>query len=134
MTDKIFIITPPDKLFNQNKDILMIHPSTRIKEEMQELIRKSNKGQNIYIYDLDEESHDLEWLLTISKVADIIVLDVDNCSPTVRLLVSYIISLPHTYWLTNEDKSCYTLLNPNRIYHLDIIENLIGGTVEESTQ
>lgn len=133
MNNKILVITPPDKVFNQNQDILLVHPSDRIKDEMHDLLSKKSGGQNIYIYDPDDENHDLDWLLTVARMASVVIVDVDNCYSTVRDLLSYIISLPHTYWLTSDNKSCYTLLNPNRIYHLDVLEHAIGGKFEETT-
>lgn len=134
MENKIILITPPDKIFNQNHSCLLIHPSNRIKEQAQDILSKSQGRQNIYLYEPeDEEQQDLDWLLTVSKMCDTVVLDLDNSSYEVRMYASYIISLPQTYWLTAEDSLLYNKLSPNRIYGLDVIEHLIGGNIEEQS-
>ena len=131
MTDKILLITPPDKIFNQNYSIALIYPSEFVKQQAQEILAKANGQQNIYLYNASEDDADVDWLLSICKMSDVVVLDYDNCSEHVKVLASYIVSLPHTYWLTSEDKMLYNKLSPNRIYGLDIIENLIRGTNEK---
>lgn len=130
MENKIILITPPDKIFNQNHSCLLIYPSEKIKKQAQEILSKSEGRQNIYLYELDDEEQDLDWLLTVAKMSDTVVLDLDNCSYEVKMFASYIISLPQTYWLTAEDRLLYNKLSPNRIYGLDVIEHLIGGNVE----
>jgi len=130
MDNKIVLITPPDKLFNQNASCLLIYPSESVRKETQEILASSKNGQNIYIYNVDEENIDVDWLLSVAKMSDLVILDLDNCTPHVRALASYLVSLPHTYWLTSDDWMLYNKLSPNRIYGLDVIEHLIGGKVE----
>jgi len=130
VSNKILIITPPDKIFNQNTNVLVICPSDRIKEELQNILGTSQGGQNIYLYEPKEEQEDIDWLLTIAKMSEVVVLDLDNASYDVRLISSYLISLPQTYWLTNSDEACYNMLSPNRIYALDSIKEQIGGKLE----
>jgi hypothetical protein len=130
--NKIVLITPPDKIFNQNHSCLLIYPSKEVKQQAQDILSRSNGRQNIYLYDVDDEFQDLDWLLTVAKMCDVVVLDLDNCSYEVKMFASYIISLPHTYWLTAEDTLLYNKLSPNRIYGLDVIEHLIGGKLEQA--
>lgn len=130
MSDKLLLITPPDKIFNQNHSCLLIYPSKDIREQAQSILANSNGYQNIYIYDVSEDQSDVDWLLSVAKMCNVVVLDYDNCTEHVRHLAAYIVSLPHTYWLTSEDKMLYNKLSPNRIYGLDVIEHLIGGNVE----
>jgi len=134
MDNKIVLITPPDKLFNQNTSCLLIYPSEAVRKETQDILASSDRSQNIYVYNVDDEHVDVEWLLSVAKMSDIVIIDVDNCSQHVRMLASYIISLPHTYWLTSEDVWQYNKLSVNRIYGLDAIEHLIGGQVEKTEQ
>lgn len=128
--DKITLITPPDKVFNQNHSCLLIYPSDSIRKQAQDILSLKNGFQNIYLYSVDDENINIDWLLSVAKMSNIVILDYDNCPEHVRHLASYIISLPHTYWLTSDDKWCYNKLSPNRIYGLDAIENLIGGDFE----
>lgn len=127
---KLTLITPPDKLFNQNYSVLLIHPSDGVRKQAQDILATSGGYQNIYIYNPAEEDEDIDWLLTVAKMSDVVVLDYDNSSKSVKALASYLVSLPQTYWLTSDDWMLYNKLSPNRIYGLDIIEDLIGGKLE----
>ena len=130
MNDKIILITPPDKIFNQNLSCLLIYPSDDIREQAQDILSNSEGMQNVYLYNVDDNDADVDWLLSVAKMSDIVILDYDNCNMHVKHLASYIISLPHTYWLTSNDTMLYNKLSPNRIYGLDAIQNLIGGQLE----
>jgi len=131
---EIVLITPPDKIFNQNRNVLFIHPNAGIKEQANNILQKHQNPLNLYIYEQDNESHDIDWLLTVAKFSDVVVIDVDNSPLQIRMLASYIISLPQTYWLTIEDDMCYNKLSNKRIYGLDTIESLIGGSFETEQQ
>ena len=132
--NKLILITPPDKLFNQNYSVVLIYPSDSIREQAQDILAKSKGRTNIYLYNVSEEDADIDWLLSISKMSDVVVLDYDNCPAHVKALSSYLVSLPQTYWLTTDDWMLYNKLSPNKIYGLDIIEDLIGGQFEKRQQ
>ena len=128
----ILLITPPDKIFNQNSSCLLIYPTEAVRREATEIIAELPQPQNVYLYAVEDDyDHDIDWLLSVSKFADTTVLDIDNSAPVIRDLASYLVSLPKTYWLTQEDKSCYSMLSPNRIWGLDSIRHILGGSVEE---
>jgi len=128
--NKIVLITPPDKLFNQNPSCLLIHPRETIRQEAQEILARSNNAQNIYLYNVNDDQSNVDWLLTVAKISELVILDLDNSPEHVRVLGSYLVSLPHTYWLTSEDWMQYNKLSSNRIYGLDVVEHLIGGSIE----
>ena len=130
MTSKVVLVTPPDKIFNQTHSILLIHPSNTIKSQVQDILSKIQDDQTVYIYNVNEDDEDIDWLLSVAKMSDLVILDLDNCTQSVKALSSYIVSLPHTYWLTADDKFCYNKLSANRIYGLDVIENLLGVQFE----
>lgn len=132
MENKITLITPPDKVFNQSTSCLLIYPSNSVKEQAQTILNNAVGHRNVYMYSVSDDESDIDWLLSIAKMSDVVILDLDNCSRHVKMLAAYIISLPQTYWLTNEDKWLYNKLSPNRIYGLDVIEHLIGGSLEET--
>ena len=129
---KITLITPPDKLFNQNYSFLLIYPSNNIKDQFQNAIADLDYPFNVYYYEADDLSHDVDWLLSVSKLADCVIFDVDNASPEIRTLASYLISFSNTYWLTNDTKSFYNKLSVNRVYNLDFIQKLIGEHFEKA--
>jgi len=130
VSNNVILITPPDKIFNQNPSCLLIYPNDSIRKEFNDILLNSNNKQNVYLYN-DENNIDVEWLLTTAKMCDFVIFDYDNSPEHVRVLGSYLISLPHTYWLTSDDWMLYNKLSTNRIYSLDAIETLIGGTFEE---
>lgn len=135
MTDsKIILITPPDKLFNQNSSCLLICPSDSTRDQAHSILTNTSSTQNVYIYNLDDENKDIDWLLSVAKMADVVILDLDNSPNHIRALSSYIVSLSHTYWLTSDDKWSYNKLSPNKIYSLDEIDHLIGGTIETAKE
>lgn len=131
MTDKILLITPPDKVFNQAKSCLMIYPGEPIRQEYQNILAESSEPQNIYIYNPGDEDADISWLLDVIHLVDIVIFDIDNSPQDVKMLASYIVSLPKTYWLTSEDRWCYNKLSLNRIYGLDTVQELLGGNIEK---
>lgn len=130
MTDKILLITPPDKVRNKAKSCLIIYPNENIRNEYQNILAESTSAQNVYLYNPDSENIDIEWLLDVAHLVDVIIFDIDNSPQEVKMLASYLVSLPNTYWLTSEDTWCYNKLSRNRIYGLDTIQNLLGGKIE----
>ena len=81
---------------------------------------------NIYLYEQEEE-HD--WLLTLHRMCNFVVIDIDNSPSLTRDAISYFISFPNTFWLTNGDNVYYNKISNNRIYNLD----WIGGKLEKTT-
>jgi hypothetical protein len=116
---KINIITPPDQLFNLNPSLLLVNPSLAVKQQMQKYLSCSIDEVNVFIY--DDSEHDLNWLLSVHYRADVTVIDIDNCDPTTKLFVTYMIAHPETYYLSNDEITPYGLISKNRIYDLDAI-------------
>lgn len=119
--NKINLITPPDKLYNDSLSILLIYPSEIIKNQLQPLLQEINIPINIYLY----EDDDIDWLFDIASSVDYIILDIDNSDTVVRDLVSYLIAKPKTYWLTQGEYIVYNKLSVNRIYDLDIFRTIM---------
>jgi hypothetical protein len=118
----IHLITPPDKLYNNNFDILLIYPNKDIKTQIQTVITKWKQSLNIYVYEIDPAEENIDWLLSVAKMSDLIIFDIDNSSPNIRKLASYIVANTNTYWLTNEAQPVYTSLSIKRIYDLSFLE------------
>jgi hypothetical protein len=121
---KINLITPPDKLFNLNPGYLLIKPSTKVKMQFQQLLSQSDDDLNVYIYDTDEA--DIEWMLSVSQQADIIIIDIDNCDSITKQFVSFLLAQPNTHYLTNDEITPWQLISRNRIYNLDWILDALG--------
>lgn len=130
--NKINLITPPDKIYNDATSVLLIFPSTENLAYIQESILPSiDGGMNIYIYDKPNYTHlDVNWLLDTVHICDLIITEVDGCPSYVKDLLSFIIAKPKTYWLTNAAEPVYNHISSNRIYNLSILEK-IGDSIEQ---
>lgn len=116
----INVITPPDVLHNQAPSILVVQPSELLRKQLQSVLEGYKKPINIYLYDPQvEEERSISWLLNIARICNYTILDLDNTTVTERNFASYLISLPHTFYLTNDVTTPYNLISVNRIYDLD---------------
>ena len=116
---KINLITPPDKLFNQNINYLLIKPSTETKIQFQQILSQLIDDINIFIF--DEKELDLDWMLSVSHQCDAVIIDVDNCDTITKNFVSYLLSMPHCHYITTDEITPWNLISKNRIYNLDIL-------------
>lgn len=125
----ITVITPPDKLHNNNQSILLIYPSSDLKQAFQDVVQDWKLDFNLYLYSLEDTEQNLDWLLTVCKISDIVIFDIDNSSSQVRNLASYIVANSNTYWLTNDPDPVYNNLSVNRIYDLTFLQkgDIIDG-------
>lgn len=123
--NKINIITPPDFLFNDSFQLLLIYPSKDIQDEIQnKFLGSTSKDVNLYYYDKPVYAKsDLEWLVNVFNLCNTAIIDVDNTAPWARELLSYMIAKPKTFWLTNSQDSIYNILSKNRVYNLDFLSN-----------
>lgn len=126
----IVLVTPPDKVYYDQPIFLLIYPSKIIKTEFQDIIGSFNQPATVYLYEQIEEDHYPEWLLDVFQQADYVILDIDNCPSLIRSMVSYFVGKNKTYWLTNGSDNLYNVISKNRVYSLDFLSKLIGGTFE----
>lgn len=126
---KITLITPPDKLFNMNLSYLLVKPSVPVKEKFQTILSKVIDDINVFVYDLDD--NDISWLLSVSQMVDVVIVDIDNCDYITKQFISFILAHPNAYYITNEDFIPYNLISKNRIYDLDWIIDKIEQEIEE---
>ena len=128
---KINIITPPDKLFNDAVQVLLVHPTKELQDAVQDkFLSDVEVDVNLYYYDKTVYSEiDVDWLLTIFKMSDITIIYVDSVEPYLRDVLSFMIAKPKTFWLTNGDNRVYNKLSSNRVYDFEFLSNL-GGNFE----
>ena len=125
----ITVITPPDFLANNNFKLMLINPGIEIRQCLNTLLSKNTQPIDIYLYE-DTESTNLDWVLQNVESSDIVVVDVDNCGSILKNIVSYIISKPRTFYLTNDEVTPYNIISNNRIYDLDWLDIYIRGLNE----
>jgi hypothetical protein len=128
---KINIVTPPDILFNDSLQLLLVYPSKQLQDELQNnFLTNANLDINLYVYDKPvQDKKEVEWMLSVFKQCDVAIVDVDNMSPWARDLASYMIAKNKTYWLTNSQDSVYNSLSSNKVYNLDFL-SIIGDNFE----
>ena len=116
---KLNLITPPDKLFNQNINYLLIKPSTEIKIQFQQILSQLIDDINVFIF--DEKESDMDWMLSVAHQCDAVIIDIDNCDPVTKNFVSYLLSMPYCHYITTDELTPWNLISKNRIYNLDIL-------------
>lgn len=114
MTEKIKVITSPDVVFDQAISILVISPDIHLKKSLEDFIAEKRKPLNLYLYFGKE--NDIKWLLTVAKISDHIIIDLDNSSNDVSKLAGYILSLPNSYYKTSDETNVWQHINSNRFY------------------
>lgn len=127
---KINLITPPDKLFNQNINYLLIKPSKEIKIQFQQILSEILEDINVFIF--DEKETDIDWMLSVAHQCDLIVIDVDNCDPITKNFVSYLLSFPNTYYISKDETTPWKILNKNRIFDLSVFVQAVDDSEEET--
>jgi hypothetical protein len=118
---KIAVITQPDKLFNNDPSVLLIYPSNDVKQQFQTQVEDLDISLNVYVYNQESTEHNFDWLLSVMKMCDITIFDIDNSESEVRNLASYIVANSDTYWLTKDPSPVYNYLSVKRIYDLTFI-------------
>lgn len=127
---KITVITPPDKLHNLTLSYLLVKPSLEVKKQFQTILSHSIDDLNVFIFG-DEET-DIDWLLSVSNQADVVVIDVDNCDPVTKKFVTFMLAGENVHYITNDELTPYNLISKNRIYDLNqIVDQILGAEDED---
>jgi hypothetical protein len=126
---KITIITPPDKIFNLNVSYLLVSPSMHVKQQFQSILSKSIDDLNVFIYEHDES--DIDWLLSVSHMVDVVIIDVDTCNQLTRSFVSFLLAQPNVFYITSDELTPYNLISKNRIYNLDWVAEELNNDINE---
>ena len=131
----IKIVTPPDKVYGNSLKILVIHPSPAVRSELQDhLLNNDYDAVDVFMYNQSDEKPDIDWLLTVFHMSDIVIFDIDNSTPLVRDLASFLVSYPKTHWLTNATAPVYNHLSSNHVYDLTFMNKLRGLSEELPTE
>lgn len=129
---QITIISPPDKIFNLNVSYLLICPSMNVKQQFQTILSQSIDDLNVFIYENDET--DIDWLLSVSFMVDIVIIDVDNCNDITRQFVTFLLAQPNVHFITNDELTPYNLISKNRIYNLDWVAEQLQQNIDEDNE
>lgn len=108
----ISLITFPDKLFNANPSVLLVHPSDDLKNSFNDAALDLKSSINLYLFENDDN---LLWLLDVVSAVDYIILDIDNTHNN-QWIIGHLLHFDKTYYLTSTANSVYNKLNVNRIF------------------
>ena len=111
---KVTVITPPDILPNRTQSILLITPNEDIKGFLDNFLKTFNANLHVYLYTPNDK--DLKWALTVAVRAEAVIVDCDNVPDDLNHFLSYIISMPNTYYRIANPRVDYSIINPNRFY------------------
>lgn len=120
----INVITPPDFLYNENPNVLLINPSEQCKDSLNTLLLQLDTGLNLYLYD---NHNDAQWILQAAAASDFVFVDIDNSGIQLKLIVGHLLSMNKTFYLTNDNSLPYNKLNPNKLDSVDIFANKLRG-------
>ena len=126
---QITIISPPDKIFNLNVSYLLICPSLHVKQQFQTILSKSIDDLNVFIYENDEI--DIDWLLSVSFMVDVAIIDVDNCNDITKQFITFLLAQPNVHYITNDELTPYNLISKNRIYNLDWVAEQLQQNIDD---
>ena len=128
----IKLITPPDIIYDHTYSILLIYPNQLQKAEIQNILQDINIDCNIYFYEkVYDNLQDVEWLLNLHRLCQFCFINIDLMEPDIKLLTSYFVSFPNTYWFTQGNNHILNKISKNNIFTFDILlDKLIGGIVE----
>lgn len=113
MQNSIKIITPPDLMFDQIDTMLLVCPNIELKKSLEVYLSEHDDAVNIYLF---SNEMDIKWLLTVAKMSDVIIIDIDNCGSNVSHFLSYLLTMPNTYYKCEHETVDWNLLNQNRFY------------------
>lgn len=126
---KITVITPPDNIFNINISYLLVKPSSVVAQQFQTILSQTDDDINVFVYDSDEGN--IDWLLSISYQADVVIIDIDNCDPVTKQFITFMLAKPNVYYITSDEIIPYNLISKNRIYDLSGIIDHIKNQEDE---
>ena len=131
---QIKLITPPDKLLNENKRNLLVNLKDTFKDEFNKIIKEIDVNINLYMYDELENKDSANWLIESSGIADYIILDIDNTGLD-NWLIGYLLAKSKTFYTCMDipKPKPYNLISSNRIYNLDPIKTILKDLNDNTT-
>ena len=124
---KLNLITEPDKLYNENRSILLITPSISCKADFNERAKQFENDVNVYMFETNDpdEQQNLKWLIEVANTVDLIIFDMNGIFKD-RWLIGYILNKSNCFYLwSGSDAFEFHLINSNRIYDLEFLPKKI---------
>lgn len=124
MFGNINIISPPDNIFNQNANYLLVRPTNTLKLELQQLLIETDEEVNVFVF--DEKDTDVAWLMSVSQYAGVIVVDIDNCDTSLYPFIGLLLLHPNSCYISSNPQPWH-LISRKRIFNLEGLINYMVG-------
>jgi hypothetical protein len=114
VAQKINLISPPDTLFNNNFTFSLINTTPKQQEEVSMWLAKNGRNEEINVHVYNNETMPT-WVLNVVNGKNPVFINLDNTSDVSVHYTSYILSMGHTYYFTEDknSKAIYELINNN---------------------
>ena len=128
MGAKITFISPPDIYQNNKNSLLLIDPDEKDQEQIANWLKKQDDLEiNLYYYQGETNA---TWLFHSLAVAKYKYINIDNMSAMTSYLVSYILSMPSSFYSTKDINvsELFSHLNHNRVQDMqDFLRQIFDG-------
>lgn len=114
MTKKINLISPPDKLHNNNFTFNLINTTPEEQESVSMFLAKDSRSEEINVYVYNNESNPT-WILDVVDGQNSTYINLDNTQDISVKYTSYMLSQSNVFYNTKDgnSKEIYSLINPN---------------------
>lgn len=126
---KISLISPPDKLHNNNLAINVINATQEEKENLSHYLTKQELEKDLNIFVYSNESNPT-WLLDVVNGKNSTYINLDNTVDISVNYTSYMLSLSNVYYSSTNKNTleAYSLINQNAVEDvLDFMEKVFNG-------
>ena len=121
MTGNIKLVTSPDVVHDQAYTITVVCPSDELKSQVHTFLSDTVANVTVYLYAGTEQ--DINWLLTVSKMSNSVIVDIDHCPADIKYFLSYLLTLPNTHYKCNHCIVPWNIINKNRFYDFPVLSD-----------
>ncbi len=116
MSQKINLISPPDKLHNSNFTFNLVNTTQKEQEEVSMFLAKNGRSEEINVYVYNNEANPT-WLLDVVDGKNNTYINLDNTGDISVKYTSYMLSKGNVYYSTKDKNSeeIYGIINKNLV-------------------
>lgn len=116
MTKKINLISPPDRLHNNNFTFNLINTTPEEQEAVSMFLAKNDVAEEVNVYVYNNESNP-NWLLETVDGKNNTYINLDNTGDISVKYTSYMLSTSNVYYSTKDKntKEVYSLISANYV-------------------
>tara|TARA_B100002019_G_scaffold31776_1_gene25776 strand:+ start:3894 stop:4286 length:393 start_codon:yes stop_codon:yes gene_type:complete len=116
VSQKINLISPPDKLHNSNFTFNLVNTTQKEQEEVSMFLAKNGRSEEINVYVYNNEANPT-WLLDVVDGKNNTYINLDNTGDISVKYTSYMLSKGNVYYSTKDKNSeeIYGIINKNLV-------------------